>query len=104
MTILSIDTTNSKAINLVLQIGNEKKAKTIEHPTPQADKVLTEISELLNENSKKPTDLDKIIVHRGPGSYTGIRVGLTIANTLASALGIPVNDKKVGEVETALYE
>ncbi len=103
MNILTLDTTNSKITKLSLQKGTERFDIAREYDKPQADKILPEIEKLLKNNSTKPEELDKIIVQRGPGSYTGIRVGLTIANTLAFALKIPVNARKVGEYETALY-
>ena len=37
-----------------------------------------------------PKDLDKIIVVTGPGSFTGIRIGVTIAKTIAWSLNIPI--------------
>ncbi|KKS13454.1 MAG: Universal bacterial protein YeaZ [Candidatus Daviesbacteria bacterium GW2011_GWB1_41_5] len=43
--------------------------------------------------------VDEIEVDRGPGSYTGIRVGVSVANALGFALNIPVNGKKM---ETSL--
>lgn len=103
MNILSIDTTDSKTTKLSLQKGKETYELVEEYDKPQADKILLEIESLLKNNNTKPQELNKIIVQRTAGSYTGIRVGLTIANTLAFALRIPVNDKKVGEYETALY-
>ena len=38
----------------------------------------------------KPADLDKIVVAKGPGSYTGVRIGVTIAKTFAWTLNIPL--------------
>jgi tRNA threonylcarbamoyladenosine biosynthesis protein TsaB len=35
-------------------------------------------------------ELKGIIVYEGPGSYTGLRIGLTVANTLADSLSIPI--------------
>ncbi len=36
------------------------------------------------------SDLDGIVVFRGPGSYTSLRIGITVANTLADSLQIPI--------------
>ena len=47
---------------------------------------LYEISEMLKKVNINPTEVDKIIVVNGPGSFTGIRVGLTIAKTYAWSL------------------
>lgn len=53
---------------------------------------LTSSKHLLRELQKlmKPADIDLIIAGVGPGSYTGIRVGATIAKTLSFACGIPL--------------
>lgn len=40
-------------------------------------------------------DLRGIEVEKGPGSFTGLRVGVAVANALGFALGIPVNGKKM---------
>jgi tRNA A37 threonylcarbamoyladenosine modification protein TsaB len=47
----------------------------------------------LKQQGLKPTDITEIEVNPGPGSFTGSRVGVTIANALAFALGIQVNSQ-----------
>ena len=47
--------------------------------------------------------IDAIEVNAGPGSFTGLRVGASIANALSFALGIPVNGKPLGEIVEPRY-
>jgi tRNA threonylcarbamoyladenosine biosynthesis protein TsaB len=48
------------------------------------------VEEALKQANLKPSDLDAIAVAEGPGSYTGVRIGVTIAKTLAWTLNIPL--------------
>lgn len=52
---------------------------------------LSEIRELFSNSNISPKDIDKIIAVNGPGSFTGIRIGLTIAKTLAWTLNKPIS-------------
>ena len=54
------------------------------------DKTLKYINKLFEETNKDITLLKKIIVINGPGSFTGIRIGLTIAKIIAFSLNIPI--------------
>ena len=45
------------------------------------------IISLLEECGLAPSDIDRVVVDRGPGLYTGLRVGVTTATSLAQALG-----------------
>lgn len=53
-------------------------------------RLMPAISDLMQEVGVKPNQLDRIIVAHGPGSYTGVRIGVTIAKTLAWTLNIPI--------------
>lgn len=55
------------------------------------------IDEILKENNLKPKDLKQIIVINGPGSFTGVRLGITVAKTLAYTLKIPI--KQITSIE-----
>ena len=54
------------------------------------DKTLKYINKLFEESKRDISDLTKVIVVNGPGSFTGIRIGLTIAKTIAFSLNIPI--------------
>lgn len=86
--ILSIDTsadTYHFALFWPDKISKELKAE-------QKDKkdALFYIIQFLKKNGVKLSDLKAIAVFRGPGSFTGLRVGISVANTLAWVLKIPV--------------
>ena len=56
----------------------------------QSEKMVPELDNLFKKNNVERKDISSIIVAVGPGSYTGVRISLTIAKTMALALGIPV--------------
>ncbi len=60
-----------------------------------SQKLLPFIDEVLKKNKKTVNDITEIEVNTGPGSFTGLRIGVSVANTLGWALNIPVNGKKV---------
>ncbi len=55
-----------------------------------ADTLLTKINQFLESNNYPKSSLTGVAVFTGQGSYTGLRIGTTIANALAYALNIPV--------------
>lgn len=55
-----------------------------------AKDLLRVIRDELKKASHSWNDLTGIVVFKGPGSFTGLRIGITVANTLAYSLDIPV--------------
>lgn len=51
-----------------------------------AETLHTKIAELLKRNGKDWQAIDGVVVYRGPGSFTGLRIGLSVANALAYGL------------------
>ena len=55
-----------------------------------SSKLMPTVEEAFKKSNIKPRDIDKVFVVNGPGSFTGIRVGLTVCKTLSWTLKIPV--------------
>lgn len=103
MITLYIDTSNNKEITVVLNAKGKKYEKKLAQDKTRAEEVLELIDGILKEADIEIGSLELIEVNKGPGSFTGLRVGVAIANTLSFALGIPVNGKMVGEIEIPTY-
>lgn len=58
-----------------------------------AEKIFSFIHEKLLENGKDWMDISEITYFAGPGSFTGLRIGAAIVNTLADQLKIPLYDQ-----------
>jgi len=55
-----------------------------------AETIHSKLHQLLEDAHKGWQDIEGIIVFQGPGSFTGLRIGLTVANTMAQALDVPI--------------
>ncbi len=55
-----------------------------------AETIHTRVQDLLKDQALSFADVDGIVVYQGPGSFTGLRIGLSVANALAYSLGIPL--------------
>ena len=56
----------------------------------QSEMLVYEIDKLLNKHNLDRSDIGSVIVSKGPGSYTGIRIALTVAKVISFALHIPM--------------
>lgn len=101
---LLIDTRESLNIIVTLNVdGREfKESSKIQHGRPES--ALNLISRLCNDANIDIKDVDEINVEEGPGSYTGLKVGASIANALSFALQKKVNNKNLGELVEPRYE
>ena len=52
----------------------------------QSEYMIPELNQLLEKYQVKNDEIDAVIVAKGPGSYTGVRIAITIAKTIATAL------------------
>ena len=83
--------TYDKLINISL-LKDGKLKSTIEEISKQNHSILVMpmIDNILKSNKITTSDLNEIIVVNGPGSFTGVRIGVVIAKTLAYTLNIPI--------------
>jgi len=97
---LSIDTSAINTAKIVLEIDGKRFEKTSESKIMKSQMVLPMIEEILREHKLRLTDITAITVVTGPGSFTGLRVGATVANALGYLLHVPVNGKKALAIPT----
>ena len=100
--ILSIDTTGPMAsVSLGLATGR-KRTIVGEYKLTHLTSLMPMISHLIDDAKISPKDLDAIAVSAGPGSFTGIRIGVATARSLAQNLEIPI--VKVPTLETFTFQ
>lgn len=90
MLILTIRTDKPEA-----EIGLFEDDKQLAYETWQAHRLLAEtlhskIVALLDGQGRSLDDIEAIVGFQGPGSFTGLRIGLSVVNALGASFGIPV--------------
>ena len=88
--ILNIDTALDTASVCLTEDDNVLLLSSSENQKDHASWLHTEIAELLQKNGRNIKDLSAVAVSVGPGSYTGLRVGLAAAKGFCYALHIPL--------------
>ncbi len=125
MLIFAIDSANRRGGIAAARDGKILASRALEPDDGFAGPLFPAIRDMLGELKLRPADIDLWAAASGPGSFTGIRVGLAAAKALAEAnsklvapvsllealafaghgdLRAPVMDARRGEVYTALYD
>ena len=89
MNILALETTDRVA-SVALLTDDGCREKRIESPLRHEETVMPAVDELLAEAGLSPAELTALAVDVGPGSFTGVRIGVCHGNAMALALGLPV--------------
>ena len=90
MRTLYIDTSSSYLFSAIVEDGKLLSEVKEEFGQSLSEVTLPKIAGLFEEAKLDPKEIDKIIVVNGPGSFTGIRIGLTIAKVYAWTLNLPI--------------
>ena len=86
MTIFYIDTSSSNLYSGIYSNNSLKAFVKKPFGKDMSKYALNEVKLMFESINIKPSDVDKIIVVSGPGSFTGIRIGMTIAKIFAFSL------------------
>ena len=103
MNILYIDTRDNKKIIVRLETEKGKLEEQSGAIAERAQATLPLIEKILNKASLAINEINEINVETGPGSFTGIRIGISIANALSFAGLVKLNGKKLGEIKEPSY-
>lgn len=85
MLILAFDTATDVATSALVRDGD-----VLGERSSHAVRILEDVDALLADAGVGSEEVEGIVVGRGPGSYTGLRMGLVTARALAFSLGVPV--------------
>lgn len=90
MLTIAIDTSNT-TLSIALVEDNQILYEIIETTkNDHSRRLMSAIDRMFKQTQRFPKDLDLISVAKGPGSYTGVRIGVTVAKTLAWTLKKPL--------------
>jgi tRNA threonylcarbamoyladenosine biosynthesis protein TsaB len=89
MNLLAIDTSSANC-SVALRIGGDIQHLLDSGPAVHAQRLLAMIDELLSKSDKTLSDIDLLVCGIGPGSFTGLRVGVGVAQGLAYSVGLKV--------------
>jgi tRNA threonylcarbamoyladenosine biosynthesis protein TsaB len=85
MLTLAFDTATSAATSALVRDG-----VVLAEGVSRAVRVLADAEELLEQANAKPRDVQQLVIGTGPGSFTGVRMGLAAARSLAFAMELPL--------------
>lgn len=88
--ILYIDSTDFNSVTYALKVGQKIVKKVYKVDPHKSYETLGLLEKFLKSEKLKVESIKKIITNKGPGSYTGTRVGVAHAMALGFAWGIPV--------------
>lgn len=101
--LLAIDTSTEQA-GISLSLPDRVVSHTWHAGRAQTTTVLPEIDRLIREAGETPAFVSGLIVATGPGTFTGLRVGMAIAKGIVAASGVPIVGVPTLDIVLAAHE
>lgn len=95
---LAINTASQENAVAILMDGRVLNERGWRAQANESQTVLPAVEELLEQEGKAWKDVQRVVAVSGPGSYTSLRVGITLANAIAWSLKVPIAGVRVFEV------
>jgi tRNA threonylcarbamoyladenosine biosynthesis protein TsaB len=86
---LAFDTATGATTSALVDTGFNGHVEVLGERCSRAQTLLEDVDALLRQAGAHPSDLDRLAVGLGPGSFTGVRIGLATARGLAFSLDLP---------------
>ena len=90
MKILAVDTTTNVLAAGLVENGFVRAEDILDHKKAHSQKIMPVIEQILSDTQTDISEIDLFAAANGPGSFTGIRIGLATVKALAQATGKPV--------------
>lgn len=100
--IILIETSTALCSTALVEDGTVISERACDTPRAHASKTALFVSEMLSERGLEVSGCDAVAVSKGPGSYTGLRVGASTAKGLCFGAGIPLIS--IGTLDTLVWQ
>ena len=90
MITLCMDTSSKFLVLALIQEDELIGKRCLSSWKRQSEMIFPQLTELLAEGGLTPKAIDQVVVTKGPGSYTGVRIAMTVAKVLCSTANLPL--------------
>lgn len=89
MLVLGIETSTRRGSVALAESGRLIAERWHDEPQAHGERLLGLIDDLFNSAGRSPSEVARVAAGKGPGAFTGLRVGIALAQGIATALGVP---------------
>lgn len=89
MLVLGIETSTQRGSVALAESGRLLAESWHDEPHAHGERLLGLINDIFNSAGRSPAEVSRVAAGKGPGAFTGLRVGIALAQGIATALGVP---------------